>query len=165
MNCEKCKNKKATTFFADEDGGRHALCAACAKLSGKTGSLIPQENTFERSSVECSLLFSAPAVILSTPEDGKRIVCRICGLTSDELIKSGELGCPECYVAFEGLIAPANPTADSAFGARMPSARRARLERERILISLRGELRRAVDSESFELAATLRDKIRTLEKG
>ena len=164
MNCEKCKNKKATLFFADEDGGRHALCAACGKISGKMGSLIPTNEIEEPHSVESSLLFSRPSVILTAPDDGKRTVCRLCGLTADELIKSGELGCPECYSAFEGMLSPAVPSAESSFGARMPSARRTKLERERILISLRGELRRAVDTENFELAASLRDKIRELEK-
>ena len=35
MNCEKCKQRKATLFFSDEGGRRHALCAACGALLGK----------------------------------------------------------------------------------------------------------------------------------
>jgi protein-arginine kinase activator protein McsA len=38
------------------------------------------------------------------------------------------------------------------------------LDRERTLIEAKSELRRAIECENFELAATLRDKIRGLEK-
>ena len=77
---------------------------------------------------------------------------------------SGEIGCPECYATFGGTLLPASPTPTSAYAARMPSRRRARLDREKNLNELRVKLRRAIDSEDFELAATLRDNIRALEK-
>ena len=91
-------------------------------------------------------------------------VCRGCGISAEELISGGEIGCPDCYESFGGRIFPSLPTHSSVYSARMPSARRKRLDRERRLTELRVELRRAIDGECFELAATLRDKIRDLEK-
>lgn len=170
MNCEKCKNKKATLFFSDEGGGRHALCAACGSTYGKAVNVIGVERGEEKPAAYLpeptlfSLQTNEKEPFIFRENDGKRAVCRGCGLTAEEAQNLGELGCPECYIAFSSLIFPTVPTADSIANARMPSARRARLDRERILIELRAELRRAIESESFELAATIRDKIRNLEK-
>ena len=84
-------------------------------------------------------------------------------MSADELLSDGEVGCPDCYECFGGRFFPSLPTHSSVYSARMPSARRKRLDRERRLTELRVELKRAIDSESFELAATLRDKIRAIE--
>ena len=169
MNCEKCKNRKATLFYADDDGKRHALCSICGSGVGKSVNLISNEHAKEKSSqflpeptLNSLISPSAETVIISVPVDNA--TCRTCGITFGEVKSYGELGCPECYTYFETSAFPAIPTADSSLGARMPSARRARLDRERILIETKSELRRAIEKENFELAAILRDKIRSLEK-
>ena len=170
MNCENCKNKKATLFFADDDGRRHALCAVCGANSSKAVNLISHEHTQDKPAQFLpepslySLLNSDGGQIVLSATAPDRAACKICGSTVEDIQSSGELGCPDCYISFGKLIFPTVPTAESSLGARMPSARRARLNRERILIEARAELRRAIECENFELAATLRDKIRSLEK-
>ena len=164
MNCEKCKNRRATLFYADEGGRRHALCASCGVPLGKgtvgdstdKGALYIPEPTL-------TLLSREPRLHSVTSAD-PHSVCRACGIRLEEVLNEGEVGCPECYDCFGALLFPSLPNKNSVYSARMPSARRKRLERERRLTELRVELRRAVDSESFELAATIRDKIRELEK-
>ena len=168
MNCEKCKQRKATLFFSDEGGRRHALCAACGALLGKavTPSAITQTDTGAKYVPAPTLASLGGAVGLLTREarSNAATVCRGCGMTADEIASSGELGCPECYSTFGGTLLPAYPSPSSAFSARMPSRRRARLDREKNLNELRVKLRRAVENEDFELAATLRDNIKALEK-
>ncbi len=169
MNCEKCKNKKATLFYADEGGRRHALCAACGALLGKAVStaLISHEDKqslYLPSPTLLSLLSSTDTFFTIPSHQGVGTVCRGCGMTSEELSLSGEVGCPECYDCFAALTLPSLPTKNSAFSAKMPSVRRQRLDRESRLSELRVELRRAIESENFELAASVRDKIRDLEK-
>ena len=169
MNCEKCKNKKATLFFSDEGGRRHALCAACGALLGKAVStaVISHEDKpsiYLPSPTLLSLLSGTDTFFSVPSRRGVVTVCRGCGISSEELAATGEVGCPECYDCFASLTLPSLPTKSSALSAKMPSVRRQRLERERILTELRVELRRAVESENFELAASVRDKIRDLEK-
>ena len=167
MNCEKCKNKRATLFFADEGGRRHALCAICGAALGKSVSgeqaheekneiFIPEPTLTCLSKPNCLPPLTANA--------DKTAVCRDCGTTLEEAILDGDVGCPECYRCFGNRLFPTMIPTSGRNTARMPSARRARLDRERRLTELRVELRRAVDGECFELAATLRDKIRELEK-
>ena len=169
MNCEKCKQRKATLFFSDEGGRRHALCAACGTLLGKavTPSAVSQSDTgarFVPATTLTSLSGSGCVLITRSARTDSATVCRGCGISADEISSSGEPGCPECYTTFGGTLLPAFPTAASAYSSRMPSRRRARLDREKNLSELRVKLRRAVDSEDFELAATIRDSIRALEK-
>ncbi len=45
----------------------------------------------------------------------------------------------------------------------MPSSRRAAIDRIRTMAELRAQIKLAVETEDYELAATLRDKIRKLE--
>ena len=168
MNCEKCKSRKATLFFSDENGRRRALCTSCGALLGKAvspTSLLPEESTRRYiPSPTLSNLITSPVPLVSIKESDSGAVCRGCGISAEELISGGEIGCPDCYESFGGRIFPSLPTSSSVYSARMPSARRKRLDRERRLTELRVELRRAIDGECFELAATLRDKIRDLEK-
>ena len=168
MNCEKCKQRKATLFFSDEGGRRHALCASCGALLGKAvnpAAILPEESSRRYlPSPTLSCIVKAPSTLMPPTSGGSSEVCRGCGMSADELIGDGELGCPDCYECFGGRFFPSLPTHSSVYSARMPSARRKRLDRERRLTELRVELRRAIDGECFELAATLRDKIRELEK-
>ena len=168
MNCEKCKQRKATLFFSDEGGRRHALCAACGALLGKavTPSAITPADTGAKYVPATSLatLARSDTLLTRVAHSSSATVCRGCGMTADEIASTGELGCPECYATFGGALLPASPSPTSAYSARMPSRRRARLDREKNLNELRVKLRRAIDSEDFELAATLRDNIKALEK-
>ena len=168
MNCEKCKQLKATLFFADEGGRRHALCAACGALLGKavTPSAIsqtdPTQAYFPAPTLTALSRSSVPISRAAKAKTGE--ICRGCGMTAEEIVSSGEPGCPECYATFGGTLILASPTPRTASSARMPSKRRDRLDRERRLTELKVKLRHAIDSEDFELAATLRDSIKALEK-
>lgn len=172
MNCEKCKNKKATLFYADEHGQRHALCSVCGERQSKLLDLtsLPTEKNEEKQNIYLPepILLSLTAKedcfsILFHKDCKNTITCKGCGLTSEQLKIGGELGCPECFEAFSALLFPTPTPSIPTMNARMPSARRARLDKQKQLTELKVQLRRAVDSENYELAATLRDRIRGLE--
>ncbi len=174
MNCEICKNKKATLFYADEQGRRHALCPACGERQSKLLDLSSrqtekveekQEEYNPEPQLSSFAADGAPFYILIHKAGSQQSTCKGCDLTAEQLQSSGELGCPECYEAFAALLFPTPSPNIPTMNARMPSARRARLDRQKTLTELRVQLRRAVDGENFELAATLRDRIRGLENG
>ena len=79
---------------------------------------------------------------------------------------SGRLGCARCYGAFEQSLkdllrrvhGSATHVGRSYAGADEPA-----LERDATLTDLRGRLADAIRDEQFEIAATLRDQIRTME--
>lgn len=169
MNCENCKNKHATVFYADEGGGRHALCGACAQTlrkvspyspsdeGGECRVFIPTATLLSLSSLQVEGLFS------NQEEDRGRAVCPYCATTLESICEKGRAGCPECYTVFGDALFPSSRTPESAQGARMPSSRRALIDRLRSIAELKAQIKIAIESENYELAATLRDKIRKLE--
>ncbi|MBR3878579.1 MAG: UvrB/UvrC motif-containing protein [Clostridia bacterium] len=169
MNCESCKNKHASVFFADESGGRHALCSACAESLGKISPYSPaSEGGAARPFIPQSTLLALkedPHVALyqSAGDDSARAVCPYCATPLDTAIEKGRVGCPECYVVFSDRLFPSSLSPERAKGARMPSSYKAEIDRTRSISELKVKIRSAVESENYELAATLRDKIRRLE--
>ena len=170
MNCEKCKNKKATVFYADETGGRHSLCAACAATLGKVSGYDPSLSDTRGASFlpSSSLLSLAPAnvttpLFCSADTNEEAAVCPSCSTSLVSLIAGGYAGCPECYTVFGDHIFSTALTPERARGARMPSSRRESIERVRSISELRSKIRLAVESENYELAASLRDEVRRLE--
>lgn len=170
MNCESCKNKHASVFYADEGGGRHALCQSCARTLGKISPYSPAEEgagaikPFIPEPTLLALCEERPVTIY-TRRAGEQApaTCPYCATTLDSVIQNGKVGCPECYTVFRDFLLPSSLTPENASGARMPLSYRSAIDRTRSIADLKARLRIAVESENYELAATLRDKIRKLE--
>ena len=168
MNCEICKSKKATLFYADEGGIRHALCAECGESINKLGKVEGKKEQIPKYIPEpslCSFIECAGDLSAHVKHDARpRAVCQSCGCSLEEIIESGKFGCPDCYESFDDSIGTRySGDTDSASG-RMPSSRRFDIDRRALLESLKSDLRGAIDAENFELAASLRDKIKKLKE-
>lgn len=171
MNCEKCKNKKATVFYADETGGRHSLCSLCAVTLGKVSQYDPADDPNTRATPlipEPTLTSlckedSPLPIYCSANESDLSSTCPYCSTSLESVVTRGRAGCPECYTAFCDLLFPTSLTPESAHGARMPSSRRALIDRVRSINELKSRIKIAVETENYELAASLRDEIRKLE--
>lgn len=163
MNCEKCKNVRATMFYADEAGVRHALCASCGSALGRIGKIdFDDKNTNKQ-------YFSEPFMItetergLSSPlvqPSSNELACPRCSTTASELLTSGSTGCAFCYDTLTPHLALLS--SNVCRGARMPRSYRLADEKKRAVAEYKRQIRAAVDGENYELAATLRDKIRAL---
>jgi len=172
MNCERCKNKKATLFYADEGGVRHALCAACGASRDKLGN-ISEVNRQEESipNLPCSLMIHyekseiIPYITLS--KEQAALSCKGCGATAETITQTGEIGCPLCFEVFEKALADSPLLRREAepidTEARMPRSIRERINRETVITQLKQALKSALDCEDYESAAVIRDKIRELE--
>ncbi|HXF95765.1 MAG TPA: UvrB/UvrC motif-containing protein, partial [Gemmatimonadales bacterium] len=104
------------------------------------------------------------AALLPTPADGLR--CGSCGGTLRDFRESGRLGCAQCYTAFDfhlrDLLRRLHGSSHHT-GERYAAPGEGEMDPRRTLLELKEQLRRAVESENFELAAELRDRIRVLE--
>lgn len=158
MLCDRCGENEPIVHFTKIEHNQiksFHLCETCAAAEG----------------VETGV--SGGAVALTDylaqlrPSDSSSLgPCAYCGLRLEEFKKTGRLGCSHCYVTFEPQLRtllrrlhgatqhtgkvylPPNPTA---------------AERQERLAGLRRKLDKAVASEDFELAAQIRDMIRSLE--
>ena len=102
-------------------------------------------------------------------DDGKRGVqkCGNCGLSYDDFKKIGRLGCSECYNTFRSsLVSLLRKIHGSTkhIGKDPGQAGKTAFVAESEIDILRENLKKAIESEEFETAAKLRDKIKTVEK-
>jgi protein arginine kinase activator len=99
-----------------------------------------------------------------TNSDGSR--CAFCQTTMADFRSTGRWGCAHCYSAFEhGMRELLRRVHGSSrhVGKAYRAPQNELQERTAALGELRERLRRAIESEQFELAADLRDRIRVLE--
>ena len=168
MICEKCKSKKATLFYADEGGDKHALCEVCGNGIGKISELgerksapppkyIPERALFSFRENQGSLL---PYI---KNKVGGEAVCSSCGGVLEKMIDKGRLSCPDCYECFGQYLVFPCLFENAEQRSRMPSSRRAAIDRRKALEALRSDIRAAVENENYELAASLRDRMKKLE--
>jgi len=169
MLCENCGEREAVihlTQIVNNAVTTMHLCEPCAAEKGvETSASVAK---FPLGDFLASLgKESAPE-----PEEAGApgVACPACGATLRDFRQTGRLGCARCYETFEpqlrDLLRRLHGSASHigetyAGGADRPRA--AAAPRQDSLSELKEQLRRAVETENFELAAELRDRIRVLE--
>jgi protein arginine kinase activator len=165
MLCDHCGEREATihlTTIKDNSVQTTHLCESCAVAHGvQTGAAAAK---FPLASLVASVGQGAAAALPTTPDAGR---CGYCGASLEDFRETGRLGCAHCYSAFERqlreLLRRIHGSSQHVGEIYLPPAPAGAESPERRLGELRDRLRRAVDAENFELAAELRDQIRTLE--
>ncbi|MBN1405371.1 MAG: UvrB/UvrC motif-containing protein [Candidatus Omnitrophica bacterium] len=108
----------------------------------------------------------------------KDLKCPTCGMAYSDFRKLGRLGCSECYEAFKSVLIPLlkNIHGSIHHTGKEPEKMVASFEKEYTgkkinvvtkevkIAELREKLQRAVQTEQYEEAAVLRDRIKELEK-
>ncbi|KPJ98021.1 MAG: hypothetical protein AMS20_16505 [Gemmatimonas sp. SG8_28] len=163
--CDRCGERKASihlTQIVDNTVTTAHLCEACAADQGvKTGE--------PGASHPLSGFVGAPgpgaAAVLTGGVDAGP--CSFCGASLGDFRETGRLGCPHCYAAFEPqlreLLRRIHGASQHVGRLYLGAAAPATAEVPKLLAVWREQLRRAIDTENFELAAELRDRIRGLE--
>jgi len=158
MKCDLCNNKANVYLTQIVEGKMQKvnLCESCAREKGvtdPTGFAL------------ADLLFGIGQQQEITPAGEHADACPQCGMTGEQLKKSGRVGCARCYEVFsDGL--------DSLLKAMHKGTRhkgkvphRQFEQRHRVgkLLDLRKQLDDAIRDERFEDAARYRDEIAALE--
>lgn len=161
MICSQCQERDAVvhlTQIVENAVAQVHLCEKCAAERGIETSVSMPKNPLG------DFLQAAQQQAQQLPGDAAR--CSYCGTSLRDFRASGKLGCARCYGAFEqslkDLLRRVHGSATHV-GRRYQGADEPALERDANLSELRGRLDDAIRTEEFELAATLRDQIRTLE--
>ncbi len=154
MLCNMCNKRDAVLLVqqvSSEEKKEIHLCPTCARERGigVAGDKIP-------SSIKT--LIDA----ISLPQNG----CYVCGRTFDDIEKTGQLGCPECYISFQNEIKGIlkNKGIDAPYTGSMPK----KLEHFRSILTDRIEIQKKLDisiaEEDYEKAAMYRDFLNSLER-
>lgn len=160
MVCDDCKEGDAVVQLTEIEGAGIRLWNLCKKCASSRGvetavaSAKPQIADF---------LQSVHQQMQATQGDAAR--CAFCSSTFRDFRSTGRLGCAHCYDAFEksmrDLLRRVHGNARHiGRGYEPPSTNE--LPDGGTANELRDRLRRAIDSEQFELAADIRDRLRGL---
>ncbi len=159
MLCQHCKKQTATVHVTDMVKGdkreRH-LCDSCAA----------QEGVMVKQHVSVPDLLNSFLMSQSGVQELQRLRCPDCGMTFIEFRSQGLLGCPNDYAVFGealGNVIERAQEGKSHHTGKSPgqAMNNNSLEKERL--SLQRELRDAVESEDYERAARLRDRLAELQ--
>ena len=167
MLCDICGKKEATvhlTEIINEQMSKLHLCEDCAKDKG-----AEMEEHFGLNDLLAGLaglgasITSGPGAPSSKAIES--IKCPKCSFTYQNFTKIGRFGCGECYDAFKKHIGPLLKRihgSDRHIGKAPLTAGKTPKDTKN-LQELRAKLDKAIQSEEFEEAARLRDKIKELD--
>jgi len=155
MNCDVCKKSTATVFLTQIVDGKMQkvnLCESCSKEKGVT-----DPTGFALADLLLGL--GAAQEIENGTSAAK---CPGCGFSQADFKKTGRLGCPTCYETFADALGTLikQMHKGTEHTGKVPQRLVRTLERENHLKELKRNLSKAVASEDYESAATLRDEIR-----
>ncbi len=168
MLCQNCGNAEATTHIKRIVNGEATqihLCYNCAEHLGYA-------NMFSGFGFNISnmLLNFFPEFTRALPSIDTSERCPTCGTSFEEVVRTGMMGCADCYSVFYEKLKPSL----SRIHGRATHVGKSGLfevapvespKFEDTISKLKGELQAAVDVQNFELAAKLRDEINALEGG
>jgi protein arginine kinase activator len=161
MLCENCRERDAVvnlTKVQNNTVTQQRLCEKCASELGVETTVAAPKHPLG------DFLQAVQQQALAQPGDQQQ--CHFCGATTRDFRASGRLGCAHCYGAFERslreLLRRLHGNSRHT-GRRYDPPAPEMLEQASQVGVLRERLRRAIEAEQFELAAELRDRLRTHE--
>ncbi len=165
--CEECGQREASCTVAVMMDGQVTHRHLCGECLAKMNSAIAAGGVQKvLSALMSALTGSARAAAAEAPQED--VACPECGTAFSTVAKTGRLGCPQCYRAFEERLKPmlqqyhghmhhVGRTTPENEAIQHRRARREKLSRQ---------LNQAIAMEDYETAALLRDQMRVLaEKG
>lgn len=166
--CQDCGKNEATIHLTQIVNNEKTTLSICNECAAKRKFSSPLDTIpFPLAEVLSGIASNLP--LLKQPEKMESISCVKCGLTFERFTRQGRFGCGECYDSFRNLIEPimrkihgaslhrgrtpdANPvTGDLGFAIK---------EEERLQVALQ----KAIESEDFERAAEIRDKLKSFRE-
>lgn len=167
MKCERC-SKPVTHHITDieknGDWHEHHLCHDHAQ------SFLDEsaEEKQKKDVTELAKAFisqSGKGAAATAESATEKRVCPICKMTFQEFRNTGRLGCPNDYLVFREELMPLleNIHDETRHCGKTPHRAPRDAQTLTSLIQLRNDLKRAVASEDYELAARVRDQIKELE--
>lgn len=170
MICSHCKKKQASVHYKEiiEDNINVIhLCVECAEKKEKSdyAAITPlsSSHNHEKLSALSSSLFEQGETKKAT---SKSIKCPECDQSLQNIQEKGRLGCPHCYTTFAEALEPLLKKVHGSTQhlGKVPMEKDETFDAKMEVWRLEKQLQKAVDSEDYEKAAQLRDKIKALKE-
>jgi len=158
--CDICHKNIATVHLTEIVGGKvmeFHICQDCARLKAEE----------IKEHINISEFLSNLTVQDSLEKKSESIRCSLCGASFSDFKKKGRLGCAKCYETFKSRLLPIIKKVHGAshHKGKIPPNVGEDVIIDKKLTILRERLKKAIEIEAYEEAATIRDQIRRLERG
>ncbi len=189
MLCDNCGKREANVRYTEDINGKVRELHLCEECSKKLG--IGQMDF--SMPIDFSSFLGGFMDDLMTPEimpmfnSLKTLTCDNCGLTFEDIINTGKVGCKDCYSKFEDRLDPIikklhgtnrhvgriGKIIDSKIDNKNEKIENKKEDVEKAneiskeqnkIEKLQEELKQAIKEERYEDAAKIRDEIKKLEK-
>ena len=167
MLCQNCGKNEATTHIkrvVNGDTTETHLCAGCAEHLGYgdmfSGFGFNLDDFFGG-------FLSEDIPMISAEHEEK---CPKCGCTFTDIVKSGKIGCADCYRKFYDKLLPSlqrihGKIKHTGKQAMVPHVKTSAELKINPVAKLKEDLQKAIETQNFEQAAVLRDRIKEMEAG
>ncbi|MCL2513316.1 MAG: UvrB/UvrC motif-containing protein [Oscillospiraceae bacterium] len=161
MICQHCGKNEATTHIRKIVNGETALYHLCGPCAGALG----YKDVFSGFGLDLSKMFGS---FLSDGQKGGPAAtarCEKCGSSFEDIMKSGKIGCADCYSLHYNKLLPSLQRihGKTVHEGKVSAGAGEEIKNERRITDLKALLSKAVEEQNFEHAAKLRDEIRSLE--
>lgn len=181
MLCENCGNNEANVKYTQIVNGNKKvmhLCDKCAEEMGVGNFSMKMPISMTDFIGDFFDEYEDALALPTFVKKATREKCENCGLTYNEFVKTGLLGCPKCYETFEERLRPVikNIQGNIKHIGRTPERiSKNEIKRQEpktakkceVKVSkeekLQEELKRAIKEERYEDAAKIRDEIKKIK--
>lgn len=181
MLCDNCRRNEATVRYLENINGEKKELHLCEECSKKLGI---EDKMQIHMGLEFPSLFGGIFEELMEPDfmplfnEIKDIKCKSCGISFDDIVNTGKLGCPECYETFESRLDPIlkriqgtnrhvgrlGKIGENKINIENDNEKENKNKEESKLEKLEKNLKQAIKEERYEDAAKYRDEIKKLSK-
>ncbi len=160
MNCQSC-GKPATVHLTNIVGNTKIETHLCQECAEKQDLLKAKELN-----LSAILQTVIGQHVGGATDELARLACPSCGIKYMEFKAQGRLGCPRDYDIFREPLIPLLQRIHRAerHAGKVPKRDPLFHQQQQELMTLRQQLRRAIDEEAYEEAARLRDLIHQKEQ-
>lgn len=166
MQCQRCGSRPAAyhqTVIVNGQRQESHLCEVCAAQGAGGG--LPNLSIQQLLASFLGQGVNPFTTTTGAPVRQAEPACSHCGLTYSQFAQTGLVGCAHCYEDLDPHLAPLIKRIHGAevHQGKAPKRIGDRVKAQRELQGARVALQQAINSENFEEAARLRDRIRELE--
>jgi protein arginine kinase activator len=162
MICQKCNERQATIHLKQLWGNENIEMHLCNICAAEYNPGFPLDSFFLG---VVNSFFKDIGKLQEMHVTSSVYKCDSCGLTYDDFRKYGRLGCADCYSAFKNQLSAIfnNVQGSSEHRGKLPKRDGKDILFERRIQNLKAELAKAVENEEYEVAAKIRDELKSLK--
>jgi protein arginine kinase activator len=169
MKCHICGKNEASIHYLEIVDGHKSSQWICTECAEREGISPPTVEPLSHGGLEAFLggmLSTAAAEPRAREPQQEGPTCDVCGYPYSQFREKWLLGCPACYSAFRQELLPVlrRYHGDVRHVGKVPLSRGPQAALRREVARLKSLLQQAIDQESYEEAARLRDAIRDKER-